>query len=878
MTHSEPTHRVRADWALDLPIIDLRDMSQIDRDRELQTLISQEVRRPFDLSGDLMVRAVLVCVEQLEYVLLLTMHHIASDTFSRDILFEEIDAFYEEFTGGKRASLPELPIQYADYAVWQREQTDGDVLKTQLSYWKKQLAEIVPVLQLPFDHPRRPVQNHAGTKHSFRLPRALSEGLKTLSREQGVTLFMTLLAAFQTLLHRYSADDNIAVGSPSTGRNRIETEGLIGFFANTLVFRTNFSGNPGFLELLQRVRSMALEAYANRDVPFEKVVEELRPERDLAHNPLFQVAFIMQSTSRPDLKLANLDVTPLRIDTNTSKFDLTLIVSDTANPERELEVFFEYDTDLFERDTILRMSGHFETLLENIVADPTSQISALPLLTAAEEWQLIEEWNRTQAGHSVAVCTHHLFEAQVRRTPTKIAVAFSEHELTYDELNRRSNQLAHRLRKVGVGPNKIVAVCLEPSLEMLVAFLGVLKAGGGYLPLDLSSPEERIQVMLSDADALALLTTENVGKTLPKDSPRRIYLDRDWSAINLESDEDCDLHPDPEDTAYVLYTSGSTGKPKGVEIPHRALTNFLQWIQHEFPLDAGDRVLQRTRCSFDISAYEFYAPLLTGARLVITPAEATVLPSALVQLIQDQEITVLQVVPSVLNLLLNEEGFENCRSLRQVFCGGEALPVELHNRFFNVLSCRLTNLYGPTETCIWSTFYRPEISDDGTRRIGDGIVPIGRPIANTQVYVLDQAGHPVPIGIPGELYIAGAGVAKGYLNLSELTADRFPRNPFSSKFCGRVYRTGDIVRYDATGLLHFLGRTDHQIKMRGLRIELQEIESVLRQNPDVEEAIVVLREDAPGDQHLVAYIVQSKGMHCSISELRSFLLRSCRST
>jgi amino acid adenylation domain-containing protein len=860
LVDGNPMQQIADRRTIELPVVDLRTHNVQDRDTEAHRLIDETIRRPFDLSNDLMLRVLVLRLADHQHILVVVKHHIASDGWSSGIFWREVATLYAAYTSGQTAELPELPVQYADYAEWQREWLQGDVLETQLSYWRKQLDNLT-TLRLPTDRPRPAIQSFQGARQALVLSNDLSQALKALSRKEGVTLFMTLLAAFQALLYRYTGQEDITVGSLIAGRNRSEIEGLIGFFVNTLVLRTDVSGNLTFKELLERVRGVCVGAYSHQDLPFEKLVEELQPERNLNSNPLFQVVFQLNSGPRTVLTLTGIKVEDMESDSGISKFDLSMAMADNGE---EIIGRLQYNTDLFDSSTIERMLDHFKTLLEGIAADPEPRISELPLLTEPEKHRLLVEWNDTKAGYPKDKCIHRLFEEQVERTPEAIAIVFEDQQLTYQQLNARANQLAHYLQKLGVGPEVLVGICIERSIEMVVGLLGVLKAGGAYVPLDPTYPKERLGFMLDDSKVFVLLTQEKL-KAETSHSVA-VYLDRNWQEIARESVRNPESAVSAENLAYVIYTSGSTGAPKGVVITHQALCNHMLWMQSTYPLFDTDCVLQKTPFSFDASVWEFYAPLLVGAKLVLAPPDAHHDIGHLVTLIAGQQVTTLQLVPSMLRLLLEEEGFENCQSLKRVFCGGEALPSDLPARFFSRIDAGLYNLYGPTEATIDATC--------GVCRCGTtngASVPIGRPIANTQLYVLDDYLRPVPLGIAGELYIGGEGLARGYLNRPGLTADRFVSNPFSDKPGSRLYRTGDLARYLADGNIEFLGRVDDQVKIRGYRIELGEIEAVLGQRPSVRDAVVLAREDNPGDKRLVAYAVPAPGSAPSATELRSFL-------
>ena len=901
-----------------LLVVDLQDSPEPE---QVQQLIVEEARRPFNLAQGPLLRASLLRLAEDEHVLLLTMHHIVSDDWSMGIFTQELAALYEAFSSGSPSPLAELAIQYADFAAWQREWLRGKVLETQFAYWKQQLGGSLPVLELPADRPRPPVQTYRGALQSWVLPEYLVEELKVLSQQEGVTLFMTLLAAFKILLYHYTGQTDISVGSPIANRNWSEVEGLIGFFVNTLVLHTDLGGNPTFRELLGRVREMALGAYAHQDLPFEALVEELQPERDVSRNPLFQIMFAFQNASTSSLELPGLTLDPLKIDTGTAMFDLTLFIDNT---EQGLVSVIEYNTDLFDDTTIARMIGHYETLLQGIVAAPEQRLADLPLLTETERQQLLVIWNETQTDDSRQLYIHQLFEAQAARTPDAVAVVFESEHLTYKELNRRTNQLAHHLRRLGVGPEVLVGICVERSVEMVVGVLGTLKAGGAYVPLDPTYPQERLAFMLNDAHVPLLLTQARLVERLPAHEAEPICLDTGWKAIAQESGENPDSGVTPENLVYVIYTSGSTGKPKGTLILHRGLMNYLTWCQRAYPLAAGQGAPVHSSLSFDLTVTSLFAPLLVGRRVRLLPEGpgvdllGTVLRS-------ETNYSLVKITPAHLELLSQLLSPEEAAGRTRAFIiGGENLLAgSLAFWQDHAVETMLVNEYGPTETVVGCCVYQVP---PGERR--EGSVPIGRPIINTQLYILDARLQPVPIGVPGELYIGGACVARGYLDRPELTAERFVPDPFSpspsSPFLGiegglsigreegggaRLYRTGDLARYLPDGNIEFLGRIDHQVKVRGFRIELGEIEAVLRQHPAVQETVAVValtaREDEPddpsaeftpsraeglwlrpeassrgsargaqpegADKRLVAYVVPSQEPAPAVSELRRFL-------
>ncbi|WP_460203568.1 amino acid adenylation domain-containing protein [Scytonema sp. NUACC21] len=854
-----------------LTMVDLRELAPDEQSTEVSRLIALEAQRPFDLSNGPLLRATLLQLNQTEHVLLVVMHHIISDGWSMGVLIRELAALYEAYSREQPLTLPELPIQYADFAHWQRQWLSGEVLQAQLEYWKQQLAGAPPVLELPTDRPRPPVQTFRGASQSLALPEPLSQGLKALSQRYGVTLFMTLLAAFQTLLYRYTGQSDICVGSPIANRNRSETESLIGFFVNTLVLRTQVSGNASFSELLARVREVALNAYAHQDLPFEQLVEALQPERNLSHQPLFQVMFVLQNAPMPTLELPGLSLNPLSMDSTIAKFDLTLSMEDT---DRGLVGWLEYNSDLFDASTINRMLAHFQTLLEGIVAHPEHRLANLPLLTPQNQHQLLVEWNDNRTDYPKQQCIHQLFEAEVERSPDKVAVVFEDQQLTYSELNRRANQLAYYLRSLGVGPEALVGICLERSLLMVVGLLGILKAGGAYVPLDPTLPIERLAFMLGDAQVPVLLTQQHLVAKLPIGKTEVVCLDAGWEANAYDStthythqnEENLTNDVQPNNLAYAMYTSGSTGIPKGIAVPHRGVVRLVKQTNYA-ELTAEEVFLQFAPISFDASTFEIWGCLLNGARLVVFPARMPSLEE-LGRILQQYQVTTLWLTAGLFNQMV--EGYiEGLEQVRQLLAGGDVLSVShVQTVLQKIKGCRLINGYGPTEGTTFTCGYPITTAD----RVGIS-VPIGRPLSNTQVYILDSHLQPLPIGVPGELYIGGDGLARGYLNQPGLTAKKFIPNPFSSDPGACLYKTGDLARYNSDSNIEFLGRLDHQVKLRGFRIDLPEIEVTLSHHPAVHEVVVTAREDAPGNKRLVAYVVPKQDREePTIAEMRRFLV------
>jgi amino acid adenylation domain-containing protein/non-ribosomal peptide synthase protein (TIGR01720 family) len=724
---------------------------------------------------------------------LVTLHHIVTDEWSMGVFIHELSALYHAFSTGRPSPLAALPIQYADFAAWQREWLQGEVLNAQLGYWKKQLAGVPALLDLPTDRPRPAVQGFRGASVPVVLDGELTQGLKALSQRAGVTLFMTLLGAFMVVLARYSRQEDIVVGSPTANRTHRQTEGLIGFFVNTLVLRADLAGDPPFEELLGQVRRVALEAYAHQEVPFEQVVEALQPERTLSHSPLFQVMFALQNVPVGELVLPGLSLSPLTLESVTAKFDLSLVLSEA---EGGLVGVWEYSTELFEAATIERLGAHFETLLEGIVADPQRRLSELPLLPEAEWQQVVVEWNATETAYPKERCIHQLFEAQVERAPEAVAVVFEDHGLSYRALNARANQLAHHLQGLGVGPEVLVGVCLERSVEMVIGLLGILKAGGAYVPLDPAYPEERLAFMLEDARPKVLLTQQHLLGTLPK-HPTVLCMDTDWQLVTRESQEGPTNLTSPLNLAYVIYTSGSTGRPKGVAIMHGNVTNHNVTQAKNFGLCSEDRVLQFASISFDVSVEEIFPTWLSGATLVIRPAGVLATGKEFLQFIQKQQLTVLNLPTAYWHEWVYESSLSNVSlpsCLRLVVVGGETALAGSFAKWQRLLDHDVAwiNAYGPTEATVGTLQYQPDASAWADDRFD---IPLGRPLANTQVYVLDSYLKPVPVGVPGELYIGGVGLARGYLNRPGLTAERFIPNLFGGKAGSRLYRTGDLAHY-----------------------------------------------------------------------------------
>jgi amino acid adenylation domain-containing protein len=849
----QPIQIIHPPSTLTLPVVDLRYLPETEREAEALRLATEDARILFDLAHGPLLRATLMRLGDAEHRLFLTLHQMIFDGVSLYWVFlPELRALYEMFSSGKPSHLPDLPIQYADFAVWQRRGLQGDMLADQLAYWKQQLAGAPAALELPTDRPRPLVPTYRGAMRPFALSRRLTEALKALGRQEGVTLFMALLAAFNTLLYRYTGQDDLLIGTPTAGRKRSEIQGLMGYFLNILLLRTDLSGNPTFRELLVRVREVTNSAFAHEDMPFEYLVKELRPERNLGQNPLFQVMLTLEP-SLPVLP-SGWTLTQMDVETGTTELDLTLELDD--RPEG-LIGRFEYSTDLFDAATIDRMVGHWQTLLEAIVANPEGHLSELPLLTEAERHQLLVEWNATQTEYPMDRCIHRLFEAQVEQTPEAVAVVFEDSQLTYRELNQRANQLAHHLQQFGVGPEVLVGLCIERSLEMVVGILGILKAGGAYVPLDPAYPQDRLAFILQDAQVSVLLTQQRLAERLPQHTANVLYLNTAWEGIAQERDQNLISRATSENLAYVIYTSGSTGRPKGVAIAHRSTVAFISWALAVFTQEELAGVLASTSICFDLSVFELFVPLCGGGTVIL--AENVLYLS---HLATSKQVTLINTVPSAMAELIRSGGLP--ASVHTINLAGEPFHNTLVQQLYQQDTVRrVFNLYGPTEATTYSTY---TLVEKGEREPS-----IGRPIANSQVYILDSYLQPVPIGVVGELYLGGDGLARGYLDHLGLTAERFIPNPFSRRPGARLYKTGDLARYMSDGNIEFLGRIDHQVKLRGFRIELGEIETRLIQHPEVSETVVAAREDTLGDKRLVAHVMPVQGRRPAIEDLRSFL-------
>jgi amino acid adenylation domain-containing protein/FkbH-like protein/non-ribosomal peptide synthase protein (TIGR01720 family)/FkbM family methyltransferase len=871
-----PVQVIAPHATMKVSVVDLQGLSGQEQSEQLQLLATQDQLQSFDLTKGLLLRVTLVQLKSESYTLLLTMHHIIGDGWSMGVFIKELSSLYRSFLVGEPSPLPELPIQYADFTIWQRQWLQGKALQTPINYWTQQLAGAPPLLELPTDRPRPAVQTFRGWCFSFQLDAKLTASLKELSQKSGTTLFMTLMATYATLLFRYSGQSDIPIGTPIASRNHQDIEGLIGFFVNTLVMRTRLEGNPSFSELLMQVRSACMDAYANQDVPFEQIVETLQIERSLSHSPLFQVMFALQNTPMEELETPELGMSatsfayaPLHLDNVNAKFDLTLQMWETNTDQgNSLQGFWQYNTDLFDEDRIARMTGHFQELLAGIVANPQASVATLPLLTERERHQLLVEWNDTCTAYPDNKSIHQVFEEQVEQNSNAIAVVYENESLTYRELNDRANQLAHYLQSLGVKEEVLVGICIERSPQMIIGILAILKAGGAYVPLDSSYPQERLAYMLNDSQVSILLTQAQLAVLIPETQAKVVFLDTCWEkVISKYSQKNPASEASSHNLAYVIYTSGSTGKPKGITVTHQAV-NRLVCNTNYVKLTANHRVAQASNAAFDAATFEIWGALLNGARLVGINKEVLLSPPQLATELQDQQIDFLFVTTALFNQLVSQvPGI--FKTLQTVLFGGEAVePNWVRTVLQNQPPKRLLHVYGPTENTTFSSWYLvPEVLEGATN------LPIGKPIANTQIYILDRHLQPVPIGVPGELCIGGDGLARDYLNRPDLTNAKFIPNSIaeaqlaSSK---KLYKTGDLARYLPDGNIEFIGRIDNQVKIRGFRIELSEIEVVLTQHPQVGDAVVIAREDNPGIKNLAAYLIP-RGKQPTSNELRSFL-------
>ena len=858
----ELTQVIAAPEPLACPLVDLTTAYQNNLDSDILTLIQTELNKPFDITSPPLIRALLCKVSEQEQRLLVSIHPLVTDQWSIHVFWREFISLYSALSKGLSSSLSELPMQYNDYAIWQRDWLQSEDFEKQLTYWKAQLTDLT-VLELSTDQPRPMQLSYRGAQETFQISAVLTQALKNLSQKYNVTLFMTLLATFQILLHRYTAQDDIVVGTTIKGRHQPELENLIGLFANTLVLRTDLSGTPSFIQLLTRVHETCLNAYAHQDIPFEKLVTELQVERDINRNPLFQVMLNFLPLEYDEIQLPGLTISQFNIPNPTTRFDLS--ISLVEHPDG-LTGIIEYSSDLFYADTMQRLAGHFQTLLEAIVKKPEISVAEVTLLTPSERYQLLVEWNATTADFPKDKCVHQLFEAQVARTPDAIALVFKDQKLTYQALNAKANQLANYLQNAGVKPEALIAICLERSLDMVIGLLAILKAGGAYVPLETFYPLERLAFMLEDTKTQVLLTHSARVQQLPSFSGLLVCMDTLWSDLAHESTDNLPCYATPNNLAYVIYTSGSTGTPKGVEISHYNIARLL-FNNHYVHFDNQQTFLFTAPIAFDASTFELWGGLLHGASCVIYPDRVPSFNN-LAKIIEEERISVMLLTASLFNTVIDECP-QILSSVAQILTGAEALsPRHIQQALQELPDTEIINAYGPTECTVIATCN--SIPKTLAKNITS--IPIGRPIANTQIYLLDKYLQPVPIGVTGEIHIGGDGLARGYLNRPDLSAEKFITHPFSDDPHARIYKTGDLARYLVDGNIEFLGRIDHQVKLRGFRIELGEIESILKTYPGINSTVVIVREDQPGDKRLIAYLTHSTLEPPKVGLLRIYLI------
>jgi amino acid adenylation domain-containing protein len=857
--NGEPFQKVLQPWILSPEIIAIQNLSREQQIIEAKKIAQLEAQQKFDLQTGPLIRTKLLQLSESEHILLIIMHHIIFDGWSENILIDELNCLYNAMLSNQKPNLPELLIQYKDFTIWQEKRLNQEFLAKKLSYWQTKLADNLSTLELKTDFPRPNNFSYEGDNENLILSDSLTNSLVSLTQKKGVTLFMVFLATFQALLYRYTSQEKINVGVPIAGRNRKEIEGLIGLFMNTIVFCSDFSHDPTFNELLADVKQVSLEAYSHQELPFDKLVEVLKPNRDKNRWPIFQVLFNFRNlpTQQPQKENSLL----------IEKFNcpwgmiggLDLILEIT-NISQQFHCKFTYPTQLFQQSTIQLLVQHFKLLLENAVAQPDKPLNQLNLLTDEERNKILRTWNSTQKHYPKSFCIHELFEQQVLKTPNNIAVVFEGEQLTYSQLNEEANQLAHYLKEKIITSNVTIGICIERSLEMIIGILAIIKAGCIYVPLDPEYPQERLNFMIEDSNIAALLTQNHLKPKLSNYQGLIITLDEDkylWSEANKEN-----LSPQLElnDNLYIIYTSGTTGKPKGVIVTHRGACNHLHWRHNYFPLTTSDKVLQKASLNFDDSFWEIFEPLTIGAQLILAPPYQHAEIQYLINTIIKNKVTTLCLVPSLLQVFLENPHASKCTTLKRVTTGGERLSVKVQEKFFQVLNADLYNGYGATETTIAVCYWKCQPNQ------AYSTVPIGKPINNTQVYILNSHLQPLPVGITGELYIAGDGLARGYLNRPDLTAQKFINNPFGD---GQLYKTGDLARYLPDGNIEFIGRIDEQIKIRGFRVELGEIENNLLEHSNIKETVVVALENEQGEKYLVAYLITNESL--KITEIRDYL-------
>ena len=863
---------VLSDIEVQVPILNLADFPESEREREALRIASEQGKKPFDLTRGPLLRAALLQLSRDRYILVLAMHHIITDGWSISILFRELAHCYEAYASGREPELPELPIQYVEYAQWQREYISGEVLAKQVKYWKNKLAGAQTILDLPTDRQRPTTHSWHGATEELIFESQVRAALKEFAQSEGATLFMVSMAAFQALLWRYTSQDSILVGTPTAARSQIEIENLVGFFVNTLVFRADFTADMTFRELVRQVRACALEAYAHQDVPFEKLVEELVPQRSMNTTPLFQVMFTFQNIPKQVFEISGLKMKELEFETGIAKFDLAVEAFEDDDDD-EFHCRFEYNTDLFEKQTILRELGHFRNLVNAVLKNPDEPVARIPLMDDREREQTVLQWNNTATDYPRDLHIHSAFERQAARTPDATALIFQGKKIPYRQINEDANRLAHYLIKKGVGAGDLVGVSVERSPELTIALLGVLKTGAAYVPLDPSYPLQRLASTLDDTRAECVISNNGIRNKLPDTVRNLIMLDSEAELIRNESP----LNPvmpimelSRVERAYVLYTSGSSGRPKGVEGTHRGAMNRMRWMWERYPFEAGEVCCQKTNVGFVDSVWEIFGPLLAGVPSAILPQEAVLDPEELLRILAEQRVTRIVLVPSLLRALLEHAPNleERVPELKLWSCSGEVLTWELARRFRKGYpKAKLLNIYGSSEVAADVTWHEVGKEEEAEGTVS---VPIGRPISNTQVYVLDRNRNAIPVGVRGEIYVGGDGLALGYWRQPEMTAERFVPNPIAPERSQRLYRTGDLGRWRSTGEIEYLGRMDGEVKVRGMRIELGEIETVLASHRWVEEAVVELSGEG-AEQRLVAYVVAGEEGTPSARELRRYV-------
>ncbi|TCP54488.1 amino acid adenylation domain-containing protein [Tumebacillus sp. BK434] len=859
MIDGQPMQLVHKELFVPMELLDLTHLPGDEREEAAKKAMSDVIQIPFDLEQPPLVRTNLIRKQEDEWLFVLTVHHIVTDRVTFSIFFHEMMAHYKAFLNGQPSLLPEPQISYADFSEWQRQYLTGAVKDNLINFWKQTLDGSDFVLNIPTDYPRPAVQDFKGARVFLDIPLDTANRLKEIGKKEGASAFMTLLAVYYALLFRYTGQEDLLVGTPFANRNRGEMEGVIGYFLTSVVLRTQVQPDLTFKELLRRVKDVSLTAYANNDIPFGLLLDELKPPRDGSRNPIFQACFVYVDVMEDKLELPQLELKYELTDAETAKYDLTIGLMEV---EEGITGFFEYAPAMFRKETIEQINRHWLKLIEAVIENPELKVNDMPLFSPDEEQQLLVEWNDTARPLPERPLLHELFEAQAAKTPEATALILGEETLTYGELNERANRLANYLQARGVEHETLVGVYMERSFEMIVSMLAVLKAGGAHIMLEPSYPQERLAAMIADAGMHLVLTQQAMLGRLPAHAAQEIAVDAAWPQIAAESAAKPYVEVGERSLAYIMYTSGSTGRPKGAMIEHRSVVNTMLHLIERFGITANDRLFLKSLVGFDGTVLEFYAPLLSGAAIVIAEEGGHHDVVYLIREMKKQAVTAMQMIPSVMNLLIETQGIEEVTSLKHLFLGGEAISPSLKQRIHERLPhVMLHNIYGPAETTVFSTDYTFVHSDDRA------VIPIGRPIANINVYVLDTHLNPVPVGVYGELHIGGIGVMRGYLNRPELDAERFVPHPFLPDG-GRLYKTGDIVRWLPDGTLEYQGRIDNQVKISGVRIEAGEVEGALLQHPSVQHAAVLVREDQPGQKRLVAYLI---GEVTASNELREFL-------